>query len=210
MVHNIYLDLFQWVQAHGMWGVFVFMVTESGGIPFPTELGFITAQGLIEAGYYRWWEAFAWINAGHLLGSGISYYAGRAGDNALARRFSHSKRVMRARDKMQYWYSRYGPAAVLFGRLVGQFRPVASFVAGMARVPQAQFWIWTFIGTLIYTWGAMWVTKWGWQLWMKHPNLRTPMVVTVIVTFYGAVVYAAIAHLIRRRRRHRKLVEEEI
>lgn len=209
-MEHIYLDLFQWVQAHGMLGVFVFMLTESGGVPFPTELGFITAQGLIEAGYSSYWDAFVWITVGHLLGAGSSYYAGRAGDNALAKRFSHSKRMMRARETMQHWYTRYGPAAIVFGRLVGQVRPWASFVAGLARVPQPQFWVWTVIGSVIYTWAAMWVTEWGWQLWVKYPNLRATMVVTVLVVFYGAVVYAAIANLVKRRRRRRKLAEEEI
>jgi membrane protein DedA with SNARE-associated domain len=207
---HIYVDLFNWVQAHGMAGVLLFMLIESAGVPFPTELGFITAQGLVSAGYSPYWEAYAYITVGHLIGSGISYQLGRAGHGALSRRFSHSRRMMRARDRMQGWYAKYGPVAIIFGRMVGQVRPWASFVAGMAQVPPVPFWIWTVVGSLGYTAAAMWVTKWGWQFWEAHPQLRVAMVATVVTVFYGAAAFGVIAKLIQRHRRRRKLAEEEI
>ena len=203
-MHEIYVTLWQWVQIHGLAGVFVFMLVESSGVPFPTELGFITAQGLITAGYTSYWEAYAYITVGHLLGSTISYHLGRAGDSALSRRFSHSKRMMHARDRMQTWYASYGPVAIVFGRLVGQVRPWASFVAGMAQVPPAPFFIWTVVGSIAYTFAAMWVTEWGWVLWQKYPHMQAAMVATVIAVFYGSAVFAISHRLILRRRRRKR------
>ena len=89
-MESIYHDLFVWVQAHGMHGVFLFMVIENLGVPFPTELGFLTAQGLVSAGYASYVSAFLVITAGHLFGAGVTYYSGRAGHGYLVNRFSHS------------------------------------------------------------------------------------------------------------------------
>ena len=76
---------------------------------------------------------------------------------------------MEARGQMQRWYRKYGPLAILFGRLVGQVRPWASFVAGLAGVPLPQFCLWTILGTAVFTAVTMWVTAYGWQFWMVHP-----------------------------------------
>jgi len=202
---TLYAELWQWVQAHGMVGVFLFMFVENMGVPFPTELGFIAAQGLIEAGYVSYWLAFVVITAGHLAGAGLTYYAGRAGDTALGRWFAHRQRLTRARDRLQRYYARWGALTVLIGRLVGQVRPWSSLVAGMAQVPPGVFWLWTVIGSLVYTAAAMWVTVWGFDVWARFPLARGPLLIVLFVVFYGSVIYAVLhrwfARLVRRRRR---------
>ena len=209
-MQHIYAELFAWVQLHGMAGVFVLVLSETCGVPFATEVGLITAQGLIVSGHATHWEAYASITGAHLLGAGVSYHLGRAGDSTLARRFSHSKRMMRARDRMQKWYADYGPSAIVFGRLVGQVRPWASFVAGMAKVPPVPFWIWTVVGSIAYTFVAMWVTEWGWVLWQRYPDMHVAMVATVIAILCGIAVGALAHKLLQRRRQRRKLAEEEM
>jgi len=200
-MEHFYATLLAWAQAHGMKAVFVFMAVENLGVPWPTEAGFLAAQGLVRAKAVNYWWAYTVITLGHLFGAGVSYYLGRAGDSAFARHFTHSPRLMRARDRLQHWYERYGPFTLLFGRLVGQVRPWASIVAGMARVPQTTFWLWTVIGSLIYTAIAMWMTAWGWGLWEKYPQIRTPGVVGVLLVFYGLALYAVTVKLLQRAKR---------
>lgn len=193
MIHSFYVDLWAWIQLHGMAGVWLFMFIENMGVPFPTELGYIAAQGLVNAGIVPLWWSYAVITLGHLSGAAVTYYAGRAGDSALGRWFTHRKRLMRARDQLQKWYSRFGPITILFGRLVGQVRPWSSLVAGMAGVPPGVFWLWTIIGSLVYSAIAMWVTVWGFTLWGRFPALRGPMVGVLLAVFYGSMLYA-LAH----------------
>ncbi|HEY3398258.1 MAG TPA: VTT domain-containing protein [Armatimonadota bacterium] len=200
MLAGVYQELYVWITAHGMTGVFAFMLVENMGVPFPTELGFITAQGLISAGHVSFWEAFAVITGGHLLGAGITYYAGRAGDSALGRWFSHRQRLTAARDQMQAWYAKYGAFALLFGRLVGQVRPWSSLIAGMARVRPLQFWTWTVLGSLLYSLIAMWFTVGGFALWNRYPSLHIPMIIAVIAVFYGSMVVALGHRWLTRRR----------
>jgi membrane protein DedA with SNARE-associated domain len=202
-MEHVYAVLLQWAQAHGLHGVFVFMVVESAGVPFPTELGFITAQGMMDARLCAYWEAFAWIAAGHLVGSGISYHLGLAGDSAISRYLAHRPSVVAVHEKMQRWFVKYGPATILFGRLVGQVRPWSSFVAGLARVPMLTFWLWTAVGTLAFTACTMWVTAVGYGYWLAHPRLRTPIIVVMLTVFYGLPLYHGIMHLVQRQRRRR-------
>ena len=210
MVH-FYAAVADFAREHGMWGVAMFMVIENLGLPFPTEAGFITAQALINAAAHprgEYWVAFAFITCGHLLGAGCGYCAGRAGDNALARWFSHSKHITYARAKTQHWYSRYGAMTVLFGRLVGQVRPWSSFLAGVAGVPPATYWLWTVIGTVIYVPIAMWFTAWGWKFWMEYPQIRVPAIILMLLLFYGAAI-GAVVHKLLQRRRNRQRREQD-
>jgi membrane protein DedA with SNARE-associated domain len=207
---HFYAVLLAWAQAHGLHGVFVFMLVESAGVPFPTELGFITAQGMLDVHMCSYWVAFAWIASGHIAGATISYQLGRAGDIGLTRYLSHKKSVVAAHEKMQRWFAKYGPLAVLFGRLVGQVRPWSSFVAGLARVPVFPFYLWTVVGTLAYTAITMWVTAVGYGYWQAHRQYGGIMVATMMIIFYGLPAYKIIEHLIRRWRRKRvEPVEED-
>lgn len=208
-MENLYNNLSVWVQAHGLHGIFLFMLVESGGVPFPTELGFIAAQGLILNHAKSYLECYLWIVSGHLVGAGLSYHLGLAGDSALARYLAHKQGVMDAREKMQKWFARYGALAVLFGRLVGQVRPWASFIAGLARVPMLTFWVWTVIGTLIFTAVTMWVTMVGMEFWRKHPEWGTPLIVGMLVVFYGLPAYKLVEHLIRHLKRRRQLASDD-
>lgn len=201
MTAHLYALLLHWVQGYGLPGTFVFMAAESAGVPFPTQFGFLVAEGLVGAGVTSYWTAFAIIVSGHLLGAGASFYLGRAADNALTRRLACRPSVMHARTQLQGWYSRYGALTVLFGRLEGHVRPWASFVAGMSQVSQGTFWLWTVIGTIIYSAVAMWITKYGWALWNAHPHTRVPIVVVVLLCFYGVPLYKLIEHLIKRRKK---------
>jgi membrane protein DedA with SNARE-associated domain len=193
--------LLHWAHVHGLVGVFAFMFTENMCVPFPTEVGFIAAQLLISSGRVPYWLAFAVITAGHVTGAAVTYYAGRAGDNVLVRRFSHSQALMRARQILQAWYAKYGALAVLFGRLVGQVRPWASLAAGMGQVPPPTFWVWTVIGSMIYSAAAMWITAVGWEWVVRHPQWRVPVIIAALVLFYGVIASGLVVKLVQRWRR---------
>jgi len=208
LINDVYGNLWTWLQVHGMAGVWLFMVVENMGVPFPTELGYVAAQGLVAAGVVPLWWAYCVIVAGHLAGSAVTYYAGRTGDSAIGRWLTHRKRLMRARDRLQRWYARWGPLTILFGRLVGQVRPWASLVAGMAGVPQGVFWLWTIIGTLVYSAAAMWVTAVGFDLWNRFPTLRVPLLGLLIAVFYGSMIYAVVHRWVARHWRRRKRERE--
>lgn len=201
---HLYVALFEWVQAYGLFGATLFMLVESAGAPFPTELGFIASQGLIASGAAGYWEVFTWLTVGHLVGSAVSFYLGRATENAVSRRLAQKPGVMHARAQLQKWYARYAGPTIVFGRLIGQVRPFASFVAGLSQVPAVTFWVWTVIGSLLYTAIAMWMTAVGWKFWLAHAQWRVPLIVGMLVIFYGLPAYKIAEHFLKRWRRARQ------
>ncbi|MCX7598266.1 MAG: DedA family protein [Armatimonadetes bacterium] len=202
-MEGIHSALLHWAHVHGLVGVFAFMFTENLCMPFPTEVGFIAAQLLVSSGRVPYWLAFLVITAGHVAGAAVSYYAGRAGENVLVRRFGHSRSFMRAREVLQTWYARYGALTVLFGRLVGHVRPWASLAAGMGQVPPVTFWVWTVIGSMIYSAAAMWITAVGWEWVVRHPQWRVPIIIAALVLFYGVIASGLAVKLVQRWRRRR-------
>jgi membrane-associated protein len=191
--------LLEWIRAHGVWGVFVFIAIENMGVPWPTELAFIVAVDLVRVGRLPYWAAVAVITLGHLVGSGISYALGRAGDNVLVRRFQRSERVQGARKWLHEWYSKHGALTVFVARLVGQVRPWASVAAGLANVRPGPFAFWTTLGSLLYTVITLELTRVGFHFWDAYPRLRIAGVVALMLIFYGAAVYAAVRGLLGRR-----------
>lgn len=209
LMEQLYAALAHWVYAYGLHGAFVLMVAESMGAPLPTEVGFLAGQGLISSGSASYWTVFAWLAAGQLVGSGLAFYLGRATDSAFARRLARRPRVMEARAKLQGWFARHAALTIVFGRLVGQVRPWASFIAGLSQVPQTTFWFWTAAGTMTFTACTMWITDVGWKFWMANPQWRLPLIVGMIVLFYGLPAYKLIEHVIKRHRRHQQHLTSE-
>lgn len=208
-MEQLYAAFLAWVQAYGLHSVFVVMATESAGAPIPTEVGFVVALGLIKTGAVSYWVAFLWLVAGQLAGSGFAFYLGRATDNALARRLARKRSVMEARAKLQGWFACHAALTIVCGRLVGQVRPWASFIAGLSGVNQVTFWLWTLAGTITFTACAMWITAVGWQFWLDHPQWRAPLIIGAMVLFYGLPLYKLIEHLIKSHRRRKQHLTSE-
>jgi membrane protein DedA with SNARE-associated domain len=141
---------------------------ESMGIPLPGEVILVSAALLSsrqELAISPVWVAVA-ASAGAIVGDSIGYLAGRHwGDrmfSLLGRRFPRQA----GPDHLAYAehvFSRFGAAAVFFGRFVALLRMFAGPLAGALRMPYPRFLaanaagglVWACgITTVIYTLGA--------------------------------------------------------
>jgi membrane protein DedA with SNARE-associated domain len=144
------------IATYGYVAVFLLMVAESACIPVPSELimtfgGAIAAAavpgtslnlaGVILAG-----------TAGNVVGSYIAWAVGRYGGQAALRRWG---RLLRVRehdlDRATQWFDRYGPRAVLIGRLLPVVRTFISLPAGIAGMDPLRFGIYTTLGCIPWT-----------------------------------------------------------
>ena len=149
------------VRDGGLPAIFLLMAVSAACIPIPSEVvmlfaGFavadpalsgasahdnhLTMVGVILAGLL-----------GTLVGSWIAYGVGRAGRLELLERHGHllhmgPAQIKRADD----WFSRYGDATVLFGRLVPLVRAFVSLPAGIAKMGLARFTVLTVIGSAVW------------------------------------------------------------
>jgi membrane protein DedA with SNARE-associated domain len=144
------------IATYGYAAVFVLMVAESACIPIPSEL-IMTFAGALAAGavagtHLNLVGVIVAGTAGNVVGSYIAWAVGRYGGQAALRRWGGRLRVSEHDlDRANRWFDRYGPRAVLIGRLLPVVRTFISLPAGIAGMDPVRFGIYTTIGCIPWT-----------------------------------------------------------
>jgi membrane protein DedA with SNARE-associated domain len=163
VIANILHALGVWIQhvillMHGYPGVLLLMAIESACIPLPSEVimpfaGSLTvkeiAEGYGAAPLNLWWLGVAGA-FGCNLGSIPAYFVGAK----LGRPFLEKTRWVRffvTPHELQLvdgWFARRGAIVVFAARLLPVVRTFIALPAGIARMDQLRFHIYTFVGSL--------------------------------------------------------------
>ena len=129
-------------------GVAVLMAIESACIPLPSEIimpfaGYevhqhvLTLLGVATAGAL-----------GCNLGSVVAYWIGAYGGRPLIERFGRYVLLSHHDlDRTTRFFEKYGSLTVLVGRLLPVVRTFIALPAGIARMPQGRFHLYTFLGS---------------------------------------------------------------
>ena len=144
------------IATYGYLAIFLLMVAESACIPVPSELimtfGGALAAGAVPGTGLNLVGVILAGTAGNVAGSYIAWAVGRYGGQAALRRWG---RLLRIRehdlDRASEWFDRYGPRAVLIGRLLPVVRTFISLPAGIAGLDPLRFGIYTTIGCVPWT-----------------------------------------------------------
>ena len=150
------------IANYGYLAIFVLMLAESACIPIPSELimlfGGALAAGAVAGTRLDLAAVIAAGVLGNLAGSYLAYAVGRYGGQAALHRWGRRIRLREHDlDKATAWFTRYGPAAVGFGRLLPVVRTFISLPAGLARMNRARFVAYTVIGCIPWTAALAWV-----------------------------------------------------
>jgi membrane protein DedA with SNARE-associated domain len=141
--------LSNFIATYGLLAVFVLMVGESCGLPFPSEVVMPTAGLLAAAGHMNLVVAIIAGGVANLVGSLIAYgLAARFGEPLLlgpGRYIGIRRHHLELADG---WFRRWGLWAVLIGRVLPVIRTYISFPAGLARIELVRFSILTLVGAL--------------------------------------------------------------
>lgn len=141
--------LSNFVATYGLLAVFILMVCESCGFPFPSEVIMPTSGLLAASGHMNLIAAIIVGALANLVGSLIAYgVAARFGEPLLlgpGRYIGIRRHHLELADG---WFQRWGLVAVLIGRVLPVIRTYISFPAGLARVEPMRFSALTFIGAL--------------------------------------------------------------
>ena len=123
------------------------MGIESACIPLPSEIIMPFAGYLVYLGRFNlFWVATAGA-IGCNLGSVVAYWIGAKGGRPLVERYG--KWVLMSHhdlDRMTWFFEKYGSITVLLARLLPVVRTFIAFPAGIAKMPQLRFHIYTFAG----------------------------------------------------------------
>src|SRR5215218_3359781 len=166
--------------AVGYVGVALWVAIESVIIPIPSELvlpfaGFLVGQGTdLEPLTGQPWSLVLVTLAGTIgatVGALIAYGIGAWGGRPIFERWGRYLGITPADlDRADAFFVRHGTKAAFFGRMIPVIRSLVSFAAGLARMPLGRFTLFTFLGSLPWTFvlvfagvqlGANWETVGG-------------------------------------------------
>jgi membrane protein DedA with SNARE-associated domain len=180
-----------WLASYGYVVVFVFVMIESLGVPFPGETALIAAAIYAGAtGNLAIWWVIAVAAGAAIVGDNIGFSIGRYGGARLLLRYGDKVRLDRARLKVGVWvFRRHGGAIVFFGRFVSVLRTYAAFLAGTNRMRWPRFLVFNAAG------GIIWATIYGvayYVLGNSLKRLNTPIDIAIATVAAAVLIGAAI------------------
>jgi membrane protein DedA with SNARE-associated domain len=190
------------ISTLGYPGIVLLMAIESACIPLPSEIIMPFSGYLVFTGRFDLiWVATAGA-IGCNLGSTVAYVVGYHGGRRLVERYG--RYVLMSRQDLALvdrFFARFGGATVFVSRLLPVVRTFIAFPAGIARMPQARFQIYTFLGSWPWCYGLAYIGRELGERWDTDPALRQFMhrFDAVII---GAMVVAVVWY-VRRHWRHR-------
>jgi membrane protein DedA with SNARE-associated domain len=184
------------ISSMGYAGVVLLMGIESSNIPLPSEVimpfsGFLVAMGRFNL---VWVAIFGGV--GCLLGSLLSYWVGAYGGRPLIEKYGKyiliSRHDLNMADK---WFARFGEWAVLIGRLLPVVRTFISFPAGIARVNIWKFSLYTFVGSVIWSYLLAWIGLKMGENWESLKTYFHGADYIIVALILAGIVYWIVRHI---------------
>ena len=189
------------VEKLGYFGVAGLMFLENVFPPIPSEAIMPLAGFAAKRGSFDFFLVVLAGTAGSVLGQLPLYYLGyhfkRERLGKLADRYGKWVTVSsRTIDRAAGWFDKYGPAAVIFCRMVPGVRSFISIPAGMARMNLGLFLFYSTIGMGAWAFllaGAGWLLS---SQWERVSNYVGPISYVVI----GGLIVGAIVWILYRKK----------
>jgi membrane protein DedA with SNARE-associated domain len=138
------------------------------------------------------------------VGSAIAYLVGHYGGRPLVEKYgSYLLLSRRDLDWADRFFAKYGDVTVFFSRLLPVVRTFIALPAGVARMPQLRFHIYTFVGSWPWCFVLAYVGQKLGEKWESDPRLkiwfhRFDAVIVVVLLAAGAwFVWSHWQHRIR-------------
>jgi membrane protein DedA with SNARE-associated domain len=195
------------IETYGYLAIFLAVMIETTGIPFPGETALVL--GAVYAGTGAQISIVGVIAAaaiGAIIGDNIGFTVGVIGGYPLLVRIARLLHI--DPSKLRYaeeYFQRHGDKTVLIGRFFALLRVWVAFLAGASHMPRRSFFFWNATG------GILWATTYGllgYTLGRNLPLLERVLKVLGIGGFIlGALlIIGIIGFWFFRRRRERKLL----
>ena len=183
------------IQSLGYWGVFIGMTLESACIPIPSEIimtfsGYVVWQGNTNMTLLGITLVGAVAN---LFGSLIAYYVGLIGGRPVLEKYGKYILITHSNlERADKWFEKYGYEAVFISRMLPGIRTFISLPAGIAHMDIKKFIIYTFIGSLPWTFALGYIGVLlgpHWDLIESYFHILDIVVIIGIIGFIAYVIY---------------------
>jgi membrane protein DedA with SNARE-associated domain len=148
MSEKIIALLVSLIASGGYASVVVLMAVQSACIPIPSEVIMPLAGYALAHSQMQLILLATVASLASNLGSIPAYWVGAKGGRPMVERYGSwlllSRRDL---DRVDRFFARYGSMAVLVGRMLPIVRTFIAFPAGVAKMNQVRFHIYTFVGS---------------------------------------------------------------
>jgi membrane protein DedA with SNARE-associated domain len=192
------------ISKAGYGGILLLMAIESACIPLPSEVIMPFSGYLVHTGRFGlFWVATAGA-LGCNLGSFVAYYVGYYGGRPLVERYgSYILLSHKELDWADHFFARYGDRTVFISRLLPVIRTFIALPAGIARMSQWRFHVYTFLGSWPWCLALAYIGMRLGEKWDTDPRLKIwfhrfdAVIALVLVTGIVWFVWSRWQHRIR-------------
>jgi membrane protein DedA with SNARE-associated domain len=179
------------ISTIGYFGIALLMAIESACIPLPSEIimpfsGYLVSTGRFDLILVATAGAIG-CNIGSSIAYAVGYYGGRPLVEKWGRYILVSRRDLEIVDR---FFARFGSVTVFVCRLLPVVRTFIALPAGIARMSQVKFQLYTFIGSWPWCFALAYVGEQLGARWDTDPELRA------LFHRFDAVIVAAFVILI--------------
>jgi membrane protein DedA with SNARE-associated domain len=198
VIANILEQLGHWItsviQSMGYLGIVLLMAIESACIPLPSEIimpfaGAVTLASVAGDARLNLWLVGLAGAIGCNVGSVLAYFVGAK----LGRPFLERTRWVRffvtphELERVDGWFARRGAIMVFIARLLPVVRTFIALPAGIARMNQVRFHVYTFLGSLPWCLGLAYLGARAGENWdyLRPWFHRFDAVIAVVIIIAG-------------------------
>ena len=161
------------IDVGGYAGIAALMGIESACIPLPSEIIMPFAGYAIYLGHMNLFLAATAGAVGCNLGSAVAYWIGAYGGRPLVEKYgSYILLDRRDLDRTTHFFERFGTITVLVARLLPVVRTFIALPAGIARMPQVKFHVYTFVGSWPWCFALAYAGMKLGNAWHTDPRLK--------------------------------------
>ena len=173
MSEKIIALLVSLIGSGGYSSVIVLMAIQSACIPIPSEVIMPLAGVALAHSQLQLILLATVASLASNLGSIPAYWVGARGGRPMVERYGRWMLLSRRDlDRVDFFFAKYGSITVLVGRMLPIVRTFIAFPAGVAKMSQTRFHIYTFIGSWPWCYVLAYV---GFRLgasWNSNPQFK--------------------------------------
>ena len=140
------------ISAYGYWGVALFILLESAGVPLPGETALIIASAYAGTGKLSIRDVIVFAAVAAIVGDAAGYWLGRTIGRDVARFFRVKEKNVK---RIKTFFKKHGPKTVFFGRFISILRTYSALFAGISHMSYPKFTAYNAAG------GILWATAFG-------------------------------------------------
>src|SRR5271163_868683 len=173
MSEKLIAALVSFIAASGYSGVALLMAIQSACVPIPSEV-IMPFAGFVLASTQAKLILLATIaSLASNIGSIPAYWVGARGGRPMIERFGGYVLLSRRDlDLVEHFFNKYGSITVLVGRMLPIVRTFIALPAGIAKMNQLRFHIYTFIGSWPWCYALAYVGMKLGAKWQSDPSFK--------------------------------------